>query len=72
MRPPIFVHGITHYNEFACFLRENDNDVAYCVRKETESELILYAKSLYHYHKLQAVLHNERREKTNAALFGGN
>lgn len=41
--PPIFVHGVTNYTEFIKFLKSQDVDN--CLRKETNSALILTTTS---------------------------
>ena len=66
--PPIFVYGITNYQEFSKFLE--DHNVQECTRKETSASLILNTKDADQYRKLHSVLRQECQEKTGAALFG--
>ena len=66
--PPIFVHGVTSYPKFINFLRSRN--VADCLKKETNSGLILSTASAEQYRKLHAVLRLECADQSGKDDFG--
>lgn len=66
--PPIFVHGVSNYPEFSKFLKANK--VADCIRKETNSGLILTTKMADQFRQLHSVLRKECADLSGKEIFG--